>query len=199
MSPCLQLVYDYHACRGSWKAAAEAQYRLAELLRGQQERHCGSAELLQQRAAALGEGLPGTLWGWGAVCFLHSLGHCVVSGGKLGVRKCREWCQRCLRSMMAALSAAAAEVALYLACSGPIAGCLLFKPGGLSAAVSRALVGVHAAKPSLPLSLPLVTRLRQGRQQAMCQLCHLRAVLQCSERGIAFKERDGCLEAKDPV
>ncbi len=63
MPHCLQLVYDFHACRGSWKAAAEAQYRLAELLRGQQDKHRSSAELLQQRAAALGKGLPGRTGG----------------------------------------------------------------------------------------------------------------------------------------
>ena len=87
MSPCPQLVYDYHACRGSWKAAAEAQYRLAELLRGQQERRCGSAELLQQRAAALGGGLPDTRGGVGGGVLLYSAGHCVMSGGKL--RDCK--------------------------------------------------------------------------------------------------------------
>ena len=88
MSSCLQVVYDFNACRGSWKAAAEAQYRLAELLRGQQERHCGSAELLQQRAAALGEGLPGTLGRVGGCVALYPAEHQVISGGRLGVYRC---------------------------------------------------------------------------------------------------------------
>ena len=90
MSHYLQLVYDFHACRGSWKAAAEAQYRLAELLRGQQDKHRGSAELLQQRAVALGEGLPRTLEPRrvGACVALYPAEHRVMSGGKLGVGSC---------------------------------------------------------------------------------------------------------------
>ena len=54
---------------------------------------------------------------------------------------------------------------------------MLFRQGRSSAAVSRGLVGVHAAWPALPLLI----RSKSDGQRAMCLFCHLKAALQCPE------------------